>query len=88
MGNSNPQSAVSEQTLPVPIRVGDRITLYQHTESDTGSYTVDPFFDDTVTQFVPDTGLLRFEDASIGRARLKEKMLAADGVEIRTSVDR
>lgn len=88
MSNSHPQTAVSEQTLSVPIRVGDRITLYQETELDSSTYTVEPFFEDTVTQFVPDTGLVRFEDALIGRAELKKKMRAADGVEIRDGVDR
>jgi hypothetical protein len=84
MSNSKPQSTVSEQSISVPIRVGDRITLYQQTAFDNGSYTVEPFFDDVVTQFVPDTGLLRFEESSIGRAAFEKRMRKADGVEIQS----
>lgn len=63
----------TEQTLPIPVKVGDRVTLFEH---------ADVLFEDEIAQFVPDTGLLRFEDSDVGRAEFLELLDEADGYQV------
>jgi hypothetical protein len=76
-----------EQKISVPLRVGDRVTLSKDVDIEDGAmgYTAIPFFEDYVAQYVPATGLLRFEDSDIGRAEFLELLEEAEGIEILTS---
>lgn len=69
---------VTEQTIDVPLKVGSRVTLIRY-----GGHTEYIMFEDVVKQYVPDTGLLRFERSDYGRAKFIEMLQESDGVEIR-----
>ncbi len=67
----------TEQTIEVPLYVNSQVTLLTNVESETMVT-----FSDTVTQYVPETGLLRFENSDIGRAAFTSMVEEADGIEI------
>jgi hypothetical protein len=73
----------SVQTIGVPLKVGSRVTLFQDPDIDEeeGLAAV-VSFEDYVAQYVPETGLLRFENSDIGRAEFISMVDEADGIEI------
>lgn len=71
------------QKIEVPLPVGSRVTLLKDVDIDSqegSSGTV--LFEDYVEQYVPETGLLRFEDSDIGRAEFKQLADEAGAMEI------
>lgn len=83
MGNELTQD-MSIQSITVPLRVGDRVSLFDEVDKEEGAegFTASPMFEDTVEQYVPQTGLLRFEDSDIGRAEFHKKVEQAEGIQI------
>lgn len=69
----------ADQTIEVPLTVGQTVTIYRSATAD--AYT--PIFTDTVDRFNPKTGLIEFEDGDIGRATFMEMVKHADGIHIR-----
>ena len=71
------------QLISVPLRPGDRVTLLEDVDIDSEEGVVASVtFEDYVDQYVPDTGLLRFENSDVGRAEFIEMVDEADGIEI------
>lgn len=71
------------QEISVPLHVGDRVTLYEDVDmGDDGGFIGTPLFEGTVTQYNPNTGLLRFEENNVGRAAFLDKLDGAEGIEI------
>jgi len=71
------------QLISVPLRPGDRVTLLEDVDIDSEEGVVAGImFEDYVEQYVPDTGLLRFENSDVGRAEFIEMVDEADGIEI------
>lgn len=74
---------VSLQSITVPLRTGDRVTLYEEVDMDTnGAFTGTILFEDVVAQYIPQTGLLEFEDSDIGRAEFNERIEQSEGIQI------
>lgn len=71
-----------EQEISVPLQVGDRVTLFTEVDMDNGGFTADTMFEDTVAQYVPETGLLRFDDSDVGRARFESMIEGSSGIQI------
>lgn len=74
----------NSQTITVPLPVGSRVTLLEDVEieDEAEGSTASIFFEDYLEQYVPETGLLRFENGDVGRAEFIKMMKEADGVEI------
>lgn len=73
----------SVQTIGVPLQVGSRVTLLEDVDvDDEGGSAASIMFEDHVDQYVPETGLLVFEESDIGRAEFHDLLDGADGVEI------
>jgi hypothetical protein len=74
---------VTEQMLEMPLPVGSYVELYEDVrlDADKGS-SAGVIFTGTVEQYVPDTGLLVFEDSSVGRAEFRELLEEADGYKV------
>lgn len=70
--------------ISVPLNVGDRVVLSKDVEIEDQAegYTASVFFEGYVEQYVPETGLLRFEDADIGRAEFLDLLDESEGIEI------
>lgn len=72
-----------EQQISVPLLVGSRVVLHEDVDMDSeGGYAAGIMFEDVVAQYVPDTGLLRFEDSDVGKAEFEELLEEAEGIEI------
>jgi hypothetical protein len=75
-----------EQTITVDLGVGDYVILYESIdlEPEAKGYSGDVLFEGEVAQFVPETGLLSFTNASeeIGRAQFVEYTSRAEGVTV------
>lgn len=69
-------------TLDIPIGVGDRIVLYENVDLDDGGAAIDLLFEDYVDQYVPETGLLTFEESDIQRAKFLSLIDQSAGIEI------
>jgi hypothetical protein len=71
------------QEFSVPLRVGDRVTLFDEVDIDKdGGFVAGTMFEDTVEQYSPQTGLLRFENSDVGRADFKDLLDEAEGIQI------
>lgn len=72
------------QKIDVPLKVGSRVTLMENVSIEDGEEgsTASITFEDYVEQYVPQTGLLSFENSDIGRGEFIEMAEDADGVEI------
>jgi hypothetical protein len=74
---------MSEKKIQIPLRVGSRVTLYEDVDIDSGEgLAASVSFEDYVAQYVPETGLLEFENSDVGRAEFIQMTEDADGVEI------
>lgn len=71
---------IEEKHIEVPLLVGSEVYLAEEDDVVRGAYDV--LLDDTVAQYVPSTGLLRFEEADVGRAEFKQLLEQADRIEI------
>jgi len=76
-----------KQEIPVRLPVGTRVVLYEEATieqsggEDVGG-TASIFFEGYVEQYVPETGLLEFEDSYVGKAAFFELLEDAAGLEI------
>jgi len=76
-----------EQDIQVPLPVGSRVVLYEDAEiervngNDVGGVT-SILFEGYVNRYVPDTGLLEFEDSDVGRADFLDLLQECDGIEV------
>lgn len=75
---------MTPQKIQVPLKVGSRVTLMEDVdiEDEAEGSTASITFEDYVAQYVPQTGLLRFENSDVGQAEFIELLEDADGVEI------
>jgi hypothetical protein len=72
-------------TISVRLTVGSRVTLAEDVDVDsTGGSTATVTFEDTVSQYVPQTGKLEFEESDIGRAEFLSLLQEAGSVHIIT----
>jgi hypothetical protein len=62
------------QKISVPLRPGDHVTVWAETVE----------FDGTVSRHNPKTGLLEFEDSSVGRAEFLELVEGAEEIRLRS----
>ena len=69
---------MSDQSIEVPLQVGSKVTLLTEGSSE------GVLFEDYVEQYVPDTGLLRFENSEIGKTEFEQLLDKSDGVEVLT----
>ena len=81
MGKQLTQDTV-EQSIVVPLRVGDRVSLFDEVDTEEEGFIAGTMFEDTVEQYVPQTGLLRFENSDIGRAEFNILVEQAEGIQI------
>lgn len=73
---------MTEQTIAVPLKVGSRVSVLTDVDTDEGGFMASTVFEDTVEQYVPQTGLLRFEESDIGLAEFKELLEEHDSVQV------
>lgn len=77
------EKSYTQQTIDVPLEVGGHVVLFDVAEvNDDGTYSTSIFFQDTVSKYVPESGLLEFEDSDIGLARFESMLEGAHGVKI------
>jgi len=82
--NRDVNTIATEQTLPISVNVGDRVTLFEYTDVEESGigFTANVLFEDEIAQLVPDTGLLRFEESDVGRAEFMELLDEAEGCQV------
>jgi len=73
---------MSEQTITVNLKVGSRVSILKDVDTDEGGFMASTVFEDTVEQYVPQTGLLRFEESDIGLSEFKELLGQHDSVQV------
>lgn len=73
---------MTEQTIEVNLKVGSRVSVLKDVDTDEGGFMASTVFEDTVEQYVPQTGLLRFEESDIGLAEFKELLEQHDSVQV------
>lgn len=74
---------MTEQTIPIQLRVGSQVAVFDDVNIDQeGGFMASTVFEDVVEQYVPQTGLLRFEDSDIGLAEFKELLEEHDSVQV------
>lgn len=72
-----------QKTIGVPLDVGNVVMLYEDVDMrDDGSVTTHILFEDTVEQYVPQTGLLLFEESNMGRASFITLVEEAEGYQV------
>ena len=84
MSRNDRSGGQSEQRIDVPLPVGSRVVLLEDAEvelvdGEVVGATSSPYFEDWVDQYVPETGLLRFEESDVGRAEFLSMLDEADG---------
>lgn len=77
----------SEQRIELPLRVGSRVVLLEESmvekrDGEIVGGSSSHLFEDYVEQYVPETGLLRFEDSDIGRAEFLDLVDEAAGYKV------
>jgi len=86
MVNTN---TVAIQTMDVPLPVGSRVTLLKNVDIDSqAGHSGTILFEDYVERYVPETGLLEFEESGIGLRDFKDLLEDADSTEIITDYER
>lgn len=73
---------MSGQTIPVTLKVGSRVSILRDVRMDDGGFSASTVFEDTVAQYVPQTGLLRFEESDIGLAEFESLLDKHDSVQV------
>jgi hypothetical protein len=73
----------SNQSIEVMLPVGSRVTLLENVDIDEheGS-SGEILFEGYVNRFIPETGLIEFEDSDVGRIEFLSLLDEADSVEI------
>lgn len=75
-------SEIPNASLSIPLRVGDYIFLYTNVDvDDEMSVCADILFEGTVSQYVTETGLLRFEENNVGLAEFEALLEEAEAHE-------
>lgn len=86
MTNHNVTTMSTEQKITADLSVGDYVILYESIdfEPEAKGWGGIVLFEGEVAQFVPETGLLSFTDASedIGRAIFRQYISEAEGITI------
>lgn len=72
----------SDQTIEVPLKVGSRVSVLKDIDLEIDGYMATPVFEDTVVQYIPQTGKLVFDESDIGLPEFKELLEEYDSVEI------
>jgi hypothetical protein len=73
----------TNQTITVPLNAGDTVCLFEEVDNwESDGFTADTLFEDTVTQYTAQTGLLKFEDSDVGLAAFNEMVESCDGLQI------
>lgn len=80
MGNQLTQT-LRKQSITIPFQVGDKVTLSYETKNNPDNKD-SVFFQGTIEQHIPQTGLLKFEDSDIGRAEFNMLVEQADKIQI------
>lgn len=71
------------QTINVPLNVGSFVELYEDVDMDEEKgMSAGILFEGTVAQYVPETGLLRFEENDVGRAEFLRLLDACEGYQV------
>lgn len=74
---------MTEQTIEVPLRVGSQVSILYDVDIDSeGGFMASTAFEDTVTQYVPETNKLSFEESDIGYAEFQELLEEYDSVQV------
>lgn len=78
---------MSEQTVPVNLKVGSWVTVFEDVNIDEDADGLAGFagsatFEDKVVQYVPDTRLLRFENSDMGYAEFEELLREHESVQV------
>jgi len=73
---------MSNQTIPVNLKVGSRVSVLTDVDTGKGGFTASTVFEDTVEQYVPETRLLRFEDSDMGYAEFEKLLGEYDSVQV------
>ena len=73
---------MTEQTIPVNLKVGARVSVMKDVDMDEGGFVASTVFEDTVEQYVPETRKLRFEESDIGYADFEELLREHDSVQV------
>lgn len=75
---------MSEQTIPVPLRPGSRVTVFDNVDVDPGGFVGSLAFEGVVESYCPDTLKLSFEDSDVGYAEFTRLLDENDSVQIIT----
>lgn len=70
------------QEIRLPLKAGSYVVLLRDTEVSAEGVKATQFFQDQVDQYVPETGLLRFEGSDITLSEFRELVEHADGYEV------
>lgn len=70
------------QTIPVQLKVGSRVSIMEDVDMDDGGFMASDVFHDTVTQYVPQTNKLEFENSDIGYAEFVNLLEEYDSVQV------
>jgi hypothetical protein len=73
---------MADQTVPITLKVGSRVTILDDVDMDEGGFAASTVFEDTVTEFVPQTKRLEFDESDIGYAEFEELLDEHDSVQI------
>lgn len=73
---------MTEQTIPIQLRVGSRVSILTDVRMDDGGFTASTVFEDTVVQYVPQTCKLVFANSDIGFADFKKLLDEHDSVQV------
>jgi len=73
---------MTEQKIPVNLKVGSRVTILTDVRMDDGGFSASTVFEDTVTQYVPKTRKLEFAESDIGYADFVELLDEHDSVQV------
>jgi hypothetical protein len=71
-----------EQKISVPLQIGDEVHLLEDVDRDDGGFAGAIMFKGTVERYNPQTGLLRFEENDMGRAKFINLLDEAAGIQI------
>lgn len=72
----------SEQTIPVPLKPGSRVAIFDDVDVDPGGFVGSMVLEDVVEAYNPKTLNLEFRDSDIGYAEFIELLEENESVQI------